>query len=99
MSLDKMITDPHKLTVMFKAVGNAPVMKNKQFIVKRTDTVADLLRAIRKGLGLNATDSLHIFVNQAFSPSLDHTVEILKENYAANDEKLILFYSTTPAWG
>lgn len=86
-----------KVTIMFKAVGDAPILKIKTFNVKRTDTVADLLKAIRKQL--NYTESLHIFINQAFSPSLDNTVDIIKECYAPNDEKLIIYYSTSPAWG
>ncbi|KAI6182795.1 Ubiquitin-like protein ATG12 [Aphelenchoides bicaudatus] len=92
-------TSPPKVLVTFKGICDAPIMKNKSFNVKRTDTVADLLKAIRKSLQLASTDSLYIFINQAFSPSLDHTVGTLKDCYAANDEKLFIYYSMTPAYG
>lgn len=90
---------PTKVTVTFKALGDAPIMKNKSFSVKRTDTIADVLKAIRKSLQLSSTDSMYIFINQAFSPSMDHSVGMLKDCYAPNEEKLFIYYSTAPAYG
>lgn len=92
-----MTSETTKITVVFKAVGEAPSMKVNSFRVNENDTVFRLLQVIRKQLKL--TEPIHLFVNQAFSPSLEHTVKILKDCYAPNDEKLFIYYSITPAWG
>ncbi|KAI6178102.1 Ubiquitin-like protein ATG12 [Aphelenchoides besseyi] len=92
-------TDPSKVTVLFKAVGGAPILKNKSWKVDDSRTIAWIITFLKKELSLGPTDSLFIFVNQAFSPSPDHTIGDLYKSYSSAAPKLTLYYSTTNAWG
>ncbi|CAD5206813.1 unnamed protein product [Bursaphelenchus okinawaensis] len=88
-----------KVAILLKAVGNTPILKNKNWTLEGTNTVAWLICFIRRYLKLPASQSLFIFVNQAFSPSPDQTIANLQHCYAPSGQKLVLHYSTTNAWG
>ncbi|KAI6202820.1 Ubiquitin-like protein ATG12 [Aphelenchoides besseyi] len=81
------------------AVGGAPILKNKSWKVDDSRTIAWIITFLKKELSLGPTDSLFVFVNQAFSPSPDHTVGDLYKSYSSASPKLTLYYSTTNAWG
>ena len=57
-----------------------------------------ILAFIRKYLKLEPQDNLFVYVNQAFSPSPDQTVTNLAECFG-QDNKLVLYYSRSQAWG
>jgi len=87
-----------KVDVLLKAVGNAPIIKQSNWSVNATNTIAWLTAFLRKYLKLGNDDSLFIYVNQCFAPSPDHTIATLYECFAS-DTKLVLHYSITKAWG
>lgn len=89
-----------KLTVQFKAVGNAPILKQKFFEVEATRSIASIQQFLRRILHIGAGDSLFVYVNSSFSPTPEHTLEQLHRCFgSAPDSKLTLQYSTIQAWG
>lgn len=88
----------NKVTILFKNVGGAPVLKIKTFKVEASRNVSYIVEFIRKVTKLDAAQSIFIYINQSFAPSLDQTIKNLYDCYAC-DKKLVLHYAITPAWG
>jgi len=89
-----------KITLLLKAVGDAPILKQKKWTVDGERTVAWLMVFLRKMLETDPSESLYIFVNQSFAPSPDHRLSTLQQCFASSaDDKLVLHYSKTNAWG
>ncbi|KAI1727137.1 ubiquitin-like autophagy protein apg12 domain-containing protein [Ditylenchus destructor] len=92
-----------KITVLLKAVGNAPILKDKNWNVKSSDTIATLQHNLRRILRLQPSDSLFFYVNQSFSPNPDYTIGNIAicfgSGIGTSAKKLTLHYSTTQAWG
>ncbi|KAK0473456.1 APG12-domain-containing protein [Armillaria novae-zelandiae] len=103
--------DGEKVIVRFKAVGNAPIMKQNFFKITSSNSF------LRKELSWKAGEPLHTYINLAFSPAPDDTVSNLFKSFAT-DGHLIVNYrsasvhftresnprlisprSTTAAWG
>jgi len=89
---------PQRITLVLKSAGNAPQLKQTKFHVARDKTVAWVLTFLRKATKLDASESLFLYVNQSFSPSLDFELGPLYDCYKASDS-LLINYATTPAWG
>ncbi|VDN55777.1 unnamed protein product [Dracunculus medinensis] len=89
----------NKVEILFKAVGDAPIMKQPKWSVDEDKTIAWLASFIRQYLKLNSTENLFFFINQTFAPSLDQTVSNLKECYAVGESRLVMHYSLVYAWG
>ncbi|KAJ7049472.1 APG12-domain-containing protein [Mycena amicta] len=80
--------DPSKVVVRFKAVGNAPIMKQNFYKITASN------RFKQNSVGKRAIhwcDSF-TYINLAFSPAPDDTS-------FCTDGHLIVNYSTTAAWG
>ncbi|KAI0266350.1 autophagy protein 12 [Gloeopeniophorella convolvens] len=90
--------DPVKVVVRFKAVGNAPIMKQNFFKVTVSNRFQAVIQFLRKELGWKAGEPLFTYINLAFSPAPDDTVSNLYRSFAT-DGHLIVNYSTTAAWG
>ncbi|KAI0300540.1 autophagy protein 12 [Multifurca ochricompacta] len=90
--------DPAKVVVRFKAVGNAPIMKQNFFRVTVSNRFQAVIQFLRKELGWKAGDPLFTYINLAFSPAPDDTIANLYRSFAT-DGHLIVNYSTTAAWG
>ncbi|VDL76033.1 unnamed protein product [Nippostrongylus brasiliensis] len=92
-----------KVTVLLRAVGDVPILKQKKFNVDATRTVAWFIQVIRKLLNLDDSQSLHVYISQTFAPSPDHSFGSLRDCYAvgtdSNEPHLIMHYSATQAWG
>lgn len=89
-----------KITVLFKAVGSAPILRQKFFEVEPTRTIAAICLFLRKILHVSLADSLFVYVNSSFSPTPEHTIEQLCECFGNSTEnKLTLQYSLVQAWG
>lgn len=92
-----------KVTILLRAVGDAPILKQKKFNVDVNRTVAWFSQVIRKMINLPDDQSLHIYISQTFAPSPDHSFGSLRDCYAVKtdgkDDHLIMHYSTTSAWG
>jgi len=90
--------DSAKVVVRFKAVGNAPIMKQNFFRVTVSNRFQAVIQFLRKELGWKAGEPLFTYINLAFSPAPDDTIANLYRSFAT-DGHLIVNYSTTAAWG
>ncbi|KAF9064337.1 APG12-domain-containing protein [Rhodocollybia butyracea] len=90
--------DADKVIVRFKAVGNAPIMKQNFFKITSANRFQAVIQFLRKELGYKGTEPLHTYINLAFSPAPDDTVANLFKSFQT-DNHLIVNYSTTAAWG
>ncbi|KAF7377778.1 Ubiquitin-like protein ATG12 [Mycena sanguinolenta] len=90
--------DPSKVVVRFKAVGNAPIMKQNFYKITASNRFQAVIQFLRKELGWKAGDPLFTYINLAFSPAPDDTVSNLFKSFCT-DGHLIVNYSTTAAWG
>jgi len=88
-----------KVEVRLQAAGDAPIMKQKNYKVDGEKKISWIIQFIRKYLKLEPSDSLFLYVNQAFSPSPDQTVCNLNECFGSADNKLVLYYSRSECWG
>lgn len=95
---EKKATKTKKIEVRLQAAGDAPIMKQKNYKVDGEKQISWILAFIRKYLKLEPQDSLFVYVNQAFSPSPDQTVTNLADCFG-QDNKLVLYYSRSQAWG
>ncbi|KIJ49241.1 hypothetical protein M422DRAFT_205458 [Sphaerobolus stellatus SS14] len=90
--------DTSKVVVRFKAVGNAPIMKQNFYKITAANRFQAVIQFLRKELGWKATDPLFTYINLAFSPAPDDTVANLYKCFST-DGHLIVNYSSTAAWG
>ncbi|RDB15069.1 Ubiquitin-like protein ATG12 [Hypsizygus marmoreus] len=90
--------DPSKVIVRFKAVGNAPIMKQNFYKITSSNRFQAVIQFLRRELGWQAGEPLFTYVNLAFSPAPDDTVSNLFKSFATEGH-LIVNYSTTAAWG
>jgi len=90
--------DGSKVVVRFKAVGNAPIMKQNFYKITASNRFQAVIQFLRKELGWKSTDPLFTYINLAFSPAPDDTVANLYKCFAT-DGHLIVNYSSTAAWG
>uniref|UniRef100_A0A0K0DEQ8 Ubiquitin-like protein ATG12 n=1 Tax=Angiostrongylus cantonensis TaxID=6313 RepID=A0A0K0DEQ8_ANGCA len=92
-----------KVTILLRAVGDAPILKQKKFSVDASRTVAWFSQVIKKLINLPDDQTLHVYISQTFAPSPDHSFGSLRDCYAirgdGNDDHLVMHYSTTNAWG
>jgi len=95
---EKKTSKPQKIEIRLQAAGDAPIMKQKNYKVDGEKQISWILAFIRKYLKLEPQDNLFVYVNQAFSPSPDQTVTNLAECFG-QDNKLVLYYSRSQAWG
>ncbi|EST09624.1 Ubiquitin-like protein Atg12 [Kalmanozyma brasiliensis GHG001] len=90
--------DASKVVVRFKAIGNAPIMKNNHFRITAFNRFQAVTVFLRKELNFKPTDSLFLYINASFSPAPDDTVGNLFRCFGTEGH-LIVNYSTTAAWG
>ncbi|KIS68491.1 putative Autophagy-related protein 12 [Mycosarcoma maydis] len=90
--------DSSKVVVRFKAIGNAPIMKNNHFRITAFNRFQAVTVFLRKELNFKPSDSLFLYINASFSPAPDDTVGNLYRCFGTEGH-LIVNYSTTAAWG
>ncbi|KIY53136.1 putative ubiquitin-like modifier [Fistulina hepatica ATCC 64428] len=90
--------DTSKVVVRFKAVGNAPIMRQNFYKITSSNRFQAVIQFLRRELGWKAGDPLFTYINLAFSPAPDDTVSNLFKSFST-DGHLIVNYSTTAAWG
>lgn len=88
----------NKVDVLLKATGDAPIMKKKKWSVDPDKTVGWVITFIRRYLKLQDSESLFLYVNQAFAPAPDQIIKNLHECFSS-DGKLVLYYAKSQAWG
>ncbi|EPT00233.1 hypothetical protein FOMPIDRAFT_1122897 [Fomitopsis schrenkii] len=92
------VTACRKVAILFKAIGNAPIMKQNLYKINAQNQFRAVIRFLRKQLGYNPQDALFTYINLSFAPAPDDTVLNLHKSFAS-DGALIVNYSTTVAWG
>ncbi|PWN53435.1 putative autophagy-related protein 12 [Violaceomyces palustris] len=90
--------DSSKVVVRFKAIGNAPIMKNNYFRITAFNRFQAVIQFLRKELNWKPSDALFLYINASFSPAPDDTVGNLFKCFGTEGH-LIVNYSTTAAWG
>ncbi|PSS08915.1 hypothetical protein PHLCEN_2v3405 [Hermanssonia centrifuga] len=73
--------DPSKVVVRFKAVGNAPIMRQNLYKITASNRFQAVIQFLRKELGWKAGDPLFTYINLAFAPAPDDTVSNLFKDH------------------
>ncbi|KAI0236970.1 Ubiquitin-like protein ATG12 [Lamellibrachia satsuma] len=87
-----------KVDILLKATGGAPIMKKAKWSVETSKTMSWIIDFLRRYIKCEQQQSIFVYVNQSFAPSLDVSVGVLYECFGS-DGKLILHYCMTQAWG
>jgi hypothetical protein len=66
--------------------------------MKRSDLLQKLYLYLRKLMKLGASDTLILYVNASFAPTIDSKIGELFDNFNSN-EQLIINYAIQEAWG
>ncbi|KAF9092444.1 hypothetical protein BGX29_007326 [Mortierella sp. GBA35] len=90
--------DTSKVIVRFRAIGNAPILKQNIYKITASNKFMAVIQFLRKELNYQHSDPLFLYVNSAFSPAPDEIVNNLYKCFNT-DGKLIVNYCTSPAWG
>lgn len=92
--------DDIKCIIVLKAAGNAPIISNNKIKILGSYKVANLYDFVRKSLksAIDEKDSLFLYCNTNFSPSLSSYIIDIFKNYAVKQE-LTIFYAMSEAWG
>ncbi|KAK3175695.1 Ubiquitin-like protein [Lecanicillium sp. MT-2017a] len=88
-----------KVIVRFKAVGSAPVLAQDVCKISGARRFEEVVRYLRRKLRCRETDSVFLYVNSAFAPSLDEVVGNLHQCFKNSHDQLVVAYSMTPAFG
>ncbi|RUS22882.1 ubiquitin-like autophagy protein Apg12-domain-containing protein [Endogone sp. FLAS-F59071] len=65
------------LVVRFRAIGNAPIMKQNFFKINASNKFQAVIQFLRKELNYKGSDPLFLYINSAFSPAPDEIVSNL----------------------
>lgn len=68
-----------KIDVLLKATGDAPIMMKRKWSVSPQMKIMEIADFIRKYLKLGQSESLFLYINQVFAPSLDQEISNLYE--------------------
>jgi ubiquitin-like protein ATG12 len=98
-TLDRYSHPPaEKITVRFKAIGSAPILKQQVYRISSDQKFSVLVKFLRKQLKYKASDSLFCYINSSFSPALDELIDNLFQTFAIDDQ-LMVSYCNTVAFG
>jgi len=92
------ISKDSKVVVMFRATGNAPILKQVKFKISAHFTFQSVADFLRRQLKFNQNETLVLFCNSAFSPAPDALVADLAQCFHV-DGCLVINYALTAAWG
>ncbi|KAL1919883.1 uncharacterized protein VTP21DRAFT_1815 [Calcarisporiella thermophila] len=90
--------DAGKVVVRFRAIGNAPIMKQNFYKITASNKFQAVIQFLRKELNYKPSDPLFLYINSAFSPAPDEIVGNLHRCFST-DGHLIINYCTSAAWG
>ncbi|KAI8907282.1 ubiquitin-like protein Atg12 [Gorgonomyces haynaldii] len=85
-----------KVLIKLKAVGNAPILKQNVFKISKQSKFERVVQYLRKEMQMK-DESLYCYINNAFCPSLDETIENLLIFEVGG--ALQVSYSLMVAWG
>jgi ubiquitin-like protein ATG12 len=81
--------------VFFKAIGDAPILKQSKFKIGGVEKFAKVIEFLRKQVH---RETLFVYINSGFSPNPDENIWDLFENFGI-DGKLVVNYVCSMAWG
>ncbi|KAF4632868.1 hypothetical protein G7Y89_g5261 [Cudoniella acicularis] len=87
-----------KVQVFFKPV-NAPAIQKSIVRVAATQRFESVVSWLRRRLGVTERESVFLYVNSTFAPALDEIVGNLHRCFKDSEGRLVVNYSTTPAFG
>merc|ERR1712232_164327 len=89
-----------KVKIHFIAVGSAPLMKRSKFQIGADQPFSAVNMFLRKQLKLQESNSLFLYINAAFSPSPDESIQDLQQSFFSKPAgELKIHYSLQEAWG
>ncbi|PHH74005.1 hypothetical protein CDD80_3426 [Ophiocordyceps camponoti-rufipedis] len=88
-----------KVVVRFKPVGAAPALAQDLCKISAARRFEEVVRYLRRKLRCAETESVFLYVNSAFAPSLDEVVGNLHRCFKNAHDQLVVAYSITPAFG
>ncbi|KAG6095218.1 Ubiquitin-like protein [Claviceps sp. LM220 group G6] len=88
-----------KVVVRFKPVGSAPSLAQELCKITATRKFEEVVRYLRRKLKCGDSESVFLYVNSAFAPSLDEVVGNLYQCFKNGQDQLVVAYSMTPAFG
>ncbi|KAL5598566.1 hypothetical protein BROUX41_003507 [Berkeleyomyces rouxiae] len=88
-----------KVVVRFKPVGAAPAPRHEVCKISATQNFEAVVMFLRRMLKVKQSDSLFLYINSAFAPSLDEIVGNLHRCFKNGQDQLVVTYSVTPAFG
>uniref|UniRef100_A0A0K0F2U4 Ubiquitin-like protein ATG12 n=1 Tax=Strongyloides venezuelensis TaxID=75913 RepID=A0A0K0F2U4_STRVS len=91
--------DLDRVIVTLMNTPGVPSLKTKNRAVDKTMTFGELTRKVHKILKLEKDQTLFLYVNNAFSPTLDTTIENVINCFAPGENKLTVHYSINHAFG
>lgn len=91
-------SNPLKIEINLKAVGNAPILKRKKFLLDRSKNVKFIIEWLKKYMKLETKDQIFLYVNQEFAPSPDADIGTIYDCFKTGSS-VIFYYCITPAWG
>lgn len=103
----KQTKSPAKVKIHLVAVGSAPLLKKSKFLFDPNQSFASVHTFLKKILkiddnnnedGYSNTQSLYLYCNSAFIPSLDERIGDLNDCFNVRGE-LVVNYSYQEAWG
>ncbi|KAG0277159.1 hypothetical protein BGZ95_006385 [Linnemannia exigua] len=69
--------DTSKVIVRFRAIGNAPILKQNVYKITASNKFMAVIQFLRRELNYQQADPLFLYVNSAFSPAPDEIVNNL----------------------
>ncbi|KAH6610628.1 hypothetical protein Trco_000648 [Trichoderma cornu-damae] len=88
-----------KVVVKFKPVGSAPALPQDVCKISAARRFEEVVRYLRRKLRCRDSESVFLYVNSAFAPSLDEVVGNLHQCFKNAHDQLVVAYSITPAFG
>ncbi|KAH8555337.1 putative ubiquitin-like modifier [Umbelopsis sp. PMI_123] len=95
---EKKEKDATKVIVQFRAIGNAPILKQKLFKITASQKFQAVNLFLRKELNYAPSEALFLYINSAFAPAPDEIISNLYKSFGT-DGFLVVNYCTTAAWG
>jgi ubiquitin-like protein ATG12 len=89
---------PRRVVILFKATGDAPILKQNKVRVRADAAFADVVAHLNKLLKMPSASSSFTYLGASFTPDYAQRVGALCDAYG-DGRQLVVFYSTTPAWG
>eukprot|EP00301_Raphidiophrys_heterophryoidea_P021772 c609_g1_i1.p1 GENE.c609_g1_i1~~c609_g1_i1.p1 ORF type:complete len:150 (+),score=32.29 c609_g1_i1:44-451(+) len=94
----KVVIKDGKVVIMFRATGNAPILRQQKFKISASESFQAVGDFLRRQLRMKNTDSLFLFCNSGFSPAPDAVVGDLAQCFHL-EGCLVVNYCLTAAWG